>query len=140
MYVIVDTKEKIDEFVNKFNNNNVQLIVYRYKENINNQEYWYLKITNILAKKENYVNAIKEEKNHDILVVSGSGHTDIELIRQADLSMCLDTSPDYIKEEVDIILKGNAEQVLRIFNKLYHSKNIQKTLSTIKEKYKKEEA
>ena len=107
-----------------------------YKEDINGKDYWYLKITNSLAKKENYVNSIKEENNLTKLIVSGSGRTDLPLIRQADLSLCLDTAPSYIKDEVDIIIHGNAETVLRIYDKLYHSKNIDKEIEKLKIKYK----
>lgn len=136
MYVIIDTKENIDNFVFKFNDNKeVQLIIYKYHENINGKDYWYLKITNKLAKKENYVNSIKNEHNLTKFIVSGSGHTDLELIKQADLSMCLSSAPDYVKNEVDIIINGNAEQVLRIFDKLYHSKNIDKEIAKIKNRY-----
>ena len=135
MYVIIDTKENIDNFINNFNNPNVDLITYIYKDDINGKTYWYLKITNHLAKKENYVNSIKEENNLSKLIVSGSGHTDLPLIRQADLSLCLDTAPDYIKNEVDIVVHGNAETVLRIYDKLYHSKNIDLEIKKIKEKY-----
>ena len=106
------------------------------KENINGVDYWYLKITNHLAKKENFVNSIKDEGKLKKLIVSGSGHTDLELIRQADLSLCLSTAPDYVKKEVDIIIDGSSEQVLRIIDKLYHSKNIDKEINKLKEKYK----
>lgn len=137
MYVIIDTKENIDKFTNNFQGyNDVQLIVYKYKENINGVDYWYLKITNHLAKKENFVNSIKDEGKLKKLIVSGSGHTDLELIRQADLSLCLSTAPDYVKKEVDIIIDGSSEQVLRIIDKLYHSKNIDKEINKLKEKYK----
>lgn len=136
MYVIIDTKDNIDNFISKFNNKNVDLITYMYKEDINGKDYWYLKITNSLAKKENYVNSIKEENNLTKLIVSGSGRTDLPLIRQADLSLCLDTAPSYIKDEVDIIIHGNAETVLRIYDKLYHSKNIDKEIEKLKIKYK----
>ena len=141
MYVIIDTKENIDQFISIFNNSTsiskVNLITYKYRENINGKDYWYLKITNALANKENCVNSLTSKKDYKKLIVSGSGRTDIPLIKQADLSICLNTAPDYIKQEVDIVIEGNSEKVLRIFDKIYHTSNIDKTIEKLKNKYKK---
>ena len=81
-----------------------------------------------------YVNSIKKENNLNKLIVCGSGRTDINLLRQADLSMCLNTAPDYIKDEVDFVINGNAETVLRIFDKIYHSNDVNKTIEKFKNK------
>ena len=74
------------------------------------------------------INSIKKENNLNKLIVCGSGRTDINLLKQADLSLCLDTAPDYVKNEVDYVIHGNAETVLRIFDKIYHSKDVEKTI------------
>ena len=50
--------------------------------------------------------------------------------------MCLDIAPSYKKENVDIVLHGDASLVLKIFDKIYHSKNVDKTIEKIKNKYK----
>lgn len=140
MYVIIDTKERIDSFINEFNksiySSNVNLITYKYRDNVSGITYWYLKITNKLATKENCVNSLINNNLYNKLVVCGSGRSDIPLIKKADLSICLSTAPDYVKEEVDIIINGNAENVLRIFGKIYHSSNPNKTIIKIKNKYK----
>lgn len=141
MYVIIDTKENVDNFINIFNQNKyaskVNLITYRYRENINGIDYWYLKITNALANKENCVEELYKKKSYNKLIVAGSGRSDIPLIKYADLSICLSTAPDYIKDEVDIIIDDNPENVLRIFDKIYHSSNIDSTIEKLKTKYKK---
>ena len=141
MYVIIDTKENVDNFINIFNQNKyaskVNLITYRYRENINGIDYWYLKITNALANKENCVEELYKKKSYNKLIVAGSGRSDIPLIKDADLSICLSTAPDYIKDEVDIIIDDNPENVLRIFDKIYHSSNIDLTIEKLKTKYKK---
>ena len=53
-----------------------------------------------------------------MLVVCGAGHTDLPLIEKADLSMCLESAPDYIKEKVDIVIDGDTEKIIRIFDKI----------------------
>ena len=135
IYILIDTKEKIESFVNYCKSINlddkVTLVTYKYKD-INNVEYFYLRIYDKFVSKENYVNSIKKENNLNKLIVCGSGHTDINLLKQADLSLCLDTAPDYVKNEVDYVIHGNAETVLRIFDKIYHSKDVDKTINLYK--------
>ena len=46
--------------------------------------------------------------------------------------MCLNTAPDYVKNEVDYVINGNAETVLRIFDKIYHSSDVNKTIEKFK--------
>ena len=54
------------------------------------------------------------------------------LIEKAQLSMCLSTAPDYIKEKVDYIVNGGPDEALKIFDKIYHSRNVEKTIETFK--------
>ena len=56
----------------------------------------------------------------------------MELVKKANLSMCLNTAPDYVKEKVDLVVNGGPDSVLKIFSKIYHSKNINKTIEMIK--------
>ena len=140
LYIIVDTLDNINNFIDKANEvnlfDNVRYITYLYKKDINGKDYYYLRIFNKLARKENYVNSIMQEKQLDRLIVSASGRTDLELVKKADLSMCLDIAPSYVKENVDIVLHGDASLVVKIFDKIYHSKNVDLTIKKIKEKYK----
>lgn len=135
LYILIDTKEKIDNFVNYCHLINldkiVKLVSYKYRD-IEGVEYFYLRIYDKTVSKEHSVNTIKDKNNLNKLIVCGSGRTDIALLKQADLSMCLDTAPDYVKEVVDYVIHGNAENVLRIFNKIYHSKNPEKVINSYK--------
>ena len=137
LYILIDTKERIDEFLEYCNsiklNEIATLVTYKYRD-INDKEYFYLKIYDNNVSKENYVNSIKKENNLDKWIVCGWVRTDINLLRQADLSMCLNTAPDYIKDEVDYVINGNAETVLRIFDKIYHSNDVNKTIEKFKNK------
>ena len=78
-----------------------------------------------------------KDKNFNNLIVSVSGRTDLELIKHANLSMCLSIAPDYVKESVDIILNDDAGEALKIFDKIYHCTNIDKEILKIKRKYNK---
>ena len=68
------------------------------------------------------------------MIVCGSGKTDIDLIKQADFSFCLNTAPDYIKEVVDVVIGDNPEEILKYFEKIYYSYNIDKAINNIKKK------
>ena len=70
---------------------------------------------------------------------TGGGFADNEeeflgLIKNANLSICLSSVPDYVKNEVDYVINGNAETVLRIFDKIYHSPDVNKTIEKFKNK------
>lgn len=140
LYIIIDIKENIDRFINKANEiglfDQVSYVTYTYKDDINGQTYYYLRMFNKLASKDNYVESIMTEKKLNKLIVSASGRTDLSLVKKSHLSMCLDIAPSYIKENVDIVLHGDASLVLKIFDKIYHSKNVDKTIEKIKNKYK----
>lgn len=137
-YIIIDTKDKVDMLCNKLKEQNcedyIDLITYKYEEC--EGDYWYLKINSKESRKENVINSIKENNNFKKVIVCGSGNTDIENIKKADLSICLDTAPNYIRDIVDIVVTG-PDILLKIYERIYHSKNEEKVILKIKEKYKK---
>ena len=137
IYILIDTKEKIENFVTYCNsiklNDKVTFVSYKYRD-IEKTEYYYLRIYDKNVSKLHSVNSIKEQNGLSKLVVCGSGRSDVELLKQADLSMCLDTAPEYVKEVVDYVIHGNAENVLRIFNKIYHSKDPNRVIDSYKNK------
>ena len=136
LYIAIDTKEKIDEFIEKVKQtkqvDNINFIVYKYKENIEGKDYYYLRIVNNKTNKDNAIKKLSKQYQTDHLIVCVSGHTDMELVKKANLSMCLNTAPDYVKEKVDLVVNGGPDSVLKIFSKIYHSKNINKTIEMIK--------
>lgn len=141
LYVIIDKLDKIEKFVNHVNETKykdlVDLVVYEYPL-ISDEKYYYLKINSKLSTKENKINELYKNNNFDKLVVCGSGRTDLKLIENADLSICLETAPDYVKEKVDVVLNtSDPGEVLKLYLKIYRSYNVDKTISKIKEKYQK---
>ena len=139
LYIVIDTKENIDKLTNILNETNIKddidLVTYLYHKDINGVDYWYLKINSRQARKENLIQYIKDKENKDMLVVCGAGHTDLPLIEKADLSMCLESAPDYIKEKVDIVINGDTEKIIRIFDKMYHSYNPKNTITKLISEY-----
>ncbi len=139
LYIIIDKKDKIDSICNIINNSKystlVDLIVYKY-ENIDD-DYWYLKINSKQSTKDNLINLIKNRDTFKKIVVCGSGNTDIKAIENADFSICLESAPKYIKEKVDLVVENNPAIVLKIFEKIYHSVNFDKTIRKINKKYNK---
>ena len=141
LYLIVDTLENIESFLNYCEENNVLdnlvSVVYKYRDDINGTPYYYLRIYNKMSNKENYVLDIMRQEKFSNLVVCASGRTDLKLLEHASFSMCLDSAPEHVKDKVNIVIKGTSDDVLRIFSKLYHSKDFNKSITKIKEKYSK---
>lgn len=137
LYIIVDVKEKIDNLYNLINESDyrkyIDLIVYPFKEI--EGDYYYLKINSHDSKKDKLINNLKEEGKYEKLIVCGSGKTDLALIKKADFSFCLSTAPDYIKENVSLVISDKPEDVLKVFEKLYHSYNLTKTIEKLNKKY-----
>lgn len=142
LYVIVDRKDKISRFVHSVNKsiykNEVDLVVYQYTV-INQTEYYYLKINSHKATKKSKIDKLVQEGSYQKLVVCGSGRTDLPLIRQADLSICLNKAPTYIKSEVDIVLPtADPAKVLKLFDRIFKSHNPDKVIKKFKSKYQKQ--
>ena len=138
LYVVIDRKDKIDALYNEINNSKyidcVDLIVYKY-ESIEG-DYYYLKINSKEAKKENLVSEMKERGNFNKVVVCGSGNTDINMIKNADFSICVNNAPNHIKDIVNIVVK-DAGEVLKVFEYIYHSNDFDKKIKKVLKKYKK---
>ena len=66
------------------------------------------------------------------MIVLASGRSDLELVKKADLSICLSTAQDYVKDECDIVVDGNSDKLVKIIDKIYHSNNAIKTINSIK--------
>ena len=80
---------------------------------------------------------MKKTSSFNKLIVCGSGKTDMELINKSDLSICIKDAPDYIKEMVDVIV-SSPDEVLKIYERIYHSRNKDKKIRKYKQKNRKE--
>ena len=141
MYVIIDKLENILKFKESVEKSNysseIDLIVYKYPKISDDIEYYYLKINSKIATKENRILKFREKYQFEKIIVCGSGKTDINLIKMSDFSLCLNNAPDYVKNEVDVVLKtDNPADVLKVFSKLYRSKNVDRDINKIKNKLK----
>ena len=133
LYIIIDENKKIDKIVNILEKskyvNNIDIV----HEKVND-EYASLKINSRAARKENSIALIKEQGSFDKLIVCASGHTDLEMVKMSDFSFCLASAPDYIKSEVDLVISSEAEDILKLFEKMYHSRNVDKIIDKLKKK------
>ena len=65
------------------------------------------------------------------IAVAGTGYVGLSL--SVLLSQKFDVvAVDIVKEKVDLVVNGGPDSVLKIFSKIYHSKNINKTIEMIK--------
>lgn len=133
LYIIIEKNEKINKLVDALENSiyisDMDIVVQSL-----NEKYSMIKINSKPARKENSINVLKEKNAFEKVIVCGSGKTDIPLIKQADFSFCLNTAPDYVKEAVDVVIKDYPEEVLKTFEKIYYSYNVEKTINRIKKK------
>lgn len=130
LYIIIDKKEKIDKLIKCANelelDKYLDFVTYDYEIN----GYSYLKINTVNARKELAIDKIKKQYNCDYLVVCGSGNTDIELLKSADVSICLSSAKEQVKTSAQIVLDSDSpDEIVKIFSKLYLSKNIKKTVN-----------
>lgn len=139
LYIILEKKEVVDQLYEKLSINSlkdkIDLVVYPFDDV--KGDYYYLKINSVSSKKENLINTLKNKFNYDKIIVCGSGNTDVNIIRMADFSVALSTAPDYVLDEVDLVLNDNPIDVLKVFEKIYHSTDFEKTISKLKGKYHK---
>ena len=133
LYIIIEKKEKTSKIVDILEKSpyidDIDVVV----EKLNN-EYEVLKINSRPARKENSINLLKESGGFKKVIVCGSGKTDIDFLKQADFSFCLSTAPYYVKEVVDVVISDNPENVLKIFEKIYFTRNVEKTIEKIQKK------
>ncbi len=133
LYIIVDKKDKIKKLVDILEKSkyidDIDIVVQKI-----NEQYDTLKINSKNARKENSIKLLKEAGGFKKIIVCGSDKTDIDLLKKADFSFCLNTAPDYVKEVVDVVIGDNPEKILKYFEKIYYSYNIDKAINNIKKK------
>ncbi len=136
LYTIIDTKQNVDKIKylveTSLYKNEVNVVENKYKCDEKGNEYWILRISSSLSNKLNSIKSIYLEGKYDTLVVLASGKSDLELVKKADLSICLSTAQDYVKDECDIVVDGNSDKLVKIIDKIYHSNNAIKTINSIK--------
>lgn len=129
LFVVVDKKENILKFAKETENasfkDSIDVIYYPFHEN--DEEYYYLKINSRLARKENSIDYLQKRMNTDLLIVCGTGKTDIPLMKKSDLAFCLKDASKEVKENANFILDSNEpKKVLLAFEKIYYSRNPKK--------------
>lgn len=136
LYTIIDTKQNVDKIKylveTSLYKNEVNVVENKYKCDERGNEYWILRISSSLSNKLNSIKSIYLEGKYDTLVVLASGKSDLELVKKADLSICLSNAQDYVKDECDIVIDGDSEKLLKLIDKIYHSNNANKIINSIK--------
>ena len=139
LYTIIDSKSNIDKIKYAIDTSSfkddVNLVDRKYYIDNKGNEYWILRISSSMTNKLNSIKSIYSEGKHNCLVVCASGRSDLELVKQANLSICLNTAPEYVKEKCDLIINGDSINILKIIDKIYHSNNVNKTIEDIKKKF-----
>lgn len=139
LYMVIDKYDKLNQ-INKIlkesvYGNKIDIIIYPYEDV--QGDYYFLKINSSESRKEHLINKIKENKKYNKLIVCGSDDSDLELIKESDFSLCLSSASQIVKEHVNIVIDNNPETILKIFEKIYHTINFDKTVNKLKKKYKK---
>jgi hypothetical protein len=88
------------------------------------QGYELLKINSKNSNKGTRLQELKEQTHSAKLVVFGSGESDIDMMRLADISLCLKSAPDHVKAEATFVLDTeDPDAILKTIEKIYHIKN-----------------
>ena len=138
LYIIIEKKSTVEALSQTLSNSDlssrIDVVTYPFDES---EKFYYLKINSKAAKKENLIKVIKTNMGFEKVVVCGSGKTDLPVIELADYSIALQTSPEYVKEKVDLVLGNNPEEILKVFEKIYYTRNVEKTINRLNKKYQK---
>ncbi len=133
-YVMIKPKEEADIIVAD--------LMERFKDEIfiNNYEYskepgyYYIKIHSIKASKVNAIDMLNLDDNVDSVVAFGSNNYDIPMLNSADVKICFDNATPEVKQICDYIIQnGNPDKMVRMMDKLFHGRNIDKKFAKIKE-------
>lgn len=138
LYTVIDSRENVkkikDLIESSMYKNDVNVVENKYLTDENDNEYWIIRISSSLTNKANSIQHIYDEGNYDTLIVCASGKSDLELVEKADLSICLSTVNEQVKNKCDLVINGNAENILKVIDKIYHSNNVNKTIEKLKKK------
>lgn len=123
-YVLIEKKEDILSIVDEINKteyaNMLDLLYYEYDI----EGYYFLKINSKSTNKYTRLRELKEETNSEHLVVFGSGSSDIDMMKMADISICLKNAPEIIKNEATKVLDtDNPDIILKTIERIYHKKD-----------------
>lgn len=103
-------------------------------EKCKNKDYRIIHIYSKDVSKTNAYNAMNLNSTNQLIVI-GNKENDLELIKSANYSMCFINSNKIIKEQVNLIIKSTALSYgLKYIKKIYHSRNIKKTIDKLKNK------
>ena len=96
--------------------------------------YYLLKIQDNEASKVDAINALNLKDSVSMTVAFGFEKYDIPMLKNADLGVCFDNSPEEVKGVCGIIIKkNNPDYVFNVMDKLYHGRNINKKIAKLKE-------
>ena len=138
LYTIIDRKEKVNKIrcllEESTHKDDVNIDERKYTTDEDGNEYWILRISSSLSNKYNSIKNIYDDGKYEHLIVCAAWRSDLELVKKADLSICLSSAPEYVQEACDLVINGTSENLLKVINKIYHSNNVVKTINSLKNK------
>jgi hypothetical protein len=125
-YVLINKKDVIMQLVSQINSTDyadrLDLLYYEYDI----EGYYFLKINSRSSNKYTRLAELKEQIGAKNLVVFGSGSSDIDMMKMADISLCLKTAPEIIKSQATKVLDtDDPDVILKTIEKIYHKKDFQ---------------
>ena len=128
--VLEETLDSIlnDDFIKDNNSFHIEI------ENYKDTNYKKICFYNYGVSKLKAFNSINDKEINQLVVI-GDKDNDIELMKKANISMCFVDSNNDVKDKADIIINSTSlRDGLKCIKKIYHSKNIEKTIKKLKTK------
>ena len=128
--VLEETLDSIlnDEFIKGNNSFHIEI------ENYKDTKYKKICFYNYGVSKLKAFNSISDKKINQLVVI-GDKDNDIELMKKANISMCFIDSNSIVKDNANIIVNSTSlRDGLKYIKKIYHSRNIKKTIKKLKSK------
>lgn len=136
-YTIIHKLNVINDIINKLEEELGEVVTYDvepYEEIAGN--FYSLNIISSSSTKANLLRQIKGDKYQKVIACINK-LDDLPILEVSDFSFCLASADKEVKERVDVVIKGNPDKVLKIFNTFYHSYTPDLIISFLKNKYRK---
>ena len=132
-YLLIDTKDKINQYVNDLNSMfkdhiNCQIETYPWIEG-----YVYLRIYASKTSKLEVLKMFIDEKNKEMVITLGSKSYDLELMRLSDFSIALKSADEEVLKQADYIIDSDhPDDVVKLIHKIYYSKQPIRVIERLK--------
>jgi len=135
-YTLIDKLEVVNKYkedLEKLYGDYIHLQVYEYSFL---KGFYFLKIYTSKTSKSIALDEFLMNNKESFIISFGSKEFDLEIMQKSDFSFALRSADDCVKKEASMVIDSvNPDDLVRIMNRVFYSRDFNKELVKIKEKY-----